>query len=178
MPADRGFCTVILNKREYVNKVNAMTDEVISKTKYVETVDSTHEDLKHFQDFLYRHFYKTIYYDGMHPISNQHARLPIIDQTGIYIYDASKVVAEFLKRLARNEFTISDTLAFPELLKIIENSDGYKDVSYGLESLFTSIPIKKNIGYIIHKIYTENVIEPMCKKPISKKIVNKTNERM
>ena len=143
LPADKRSCTVILNKREYVNKVNAMTDEVISKTKYVETVDSTHKDLKHFQDFLYRHFYKTIYYDGMHPISNQSARLPIVDQTGIYIYDASKAVAEFLKRLARNEFTISDTLAFPELLKITENSDSYKDVSFGLESLFTSIPIKK-----------------------------------
>ena len=145
LPADKRSCTVILNKREYVNKVNAMTDEVISKTKYVETVDSTHKDLKHFQDNV------------MHPISNQSARLPIVDETGIYIYDASKAVAEFFKRLARNEFTISDTLAFPELLKIIENSDGYKDVSYGLESLFTSIPIKKNIGYIIHKIYTENV---------------------
>ena len=48
---------------------------------------------------------------------------PIRDQTGTYIYDASKVVAEFLKSLARNEFTISDTLAFTELLKNIENSD-------------------------------------------------------
>ena len=35
---------------------------------------------------------------------------PIIDQTGTYIYDAWKAVAEFLKPLARNEFTISDTL--------------------------------------------------------------------
>ena len=34
---------------------------------------------------------------------------PIIDKTGTYIYDASKIVAEFLKPLARNEFTISDT---------------------------------------------------------------------
>ena len=42
---------------------------------------------------------------------------PSIDQTGTYIYDVSKVVAQFLKQLARNEFTISDTLAFPELLK-------------------------------------------------------------
>ena len=98
-----------------------------------------------FQDFLYRHFYRTKYYDGMRPVSNQPARFlapakthkfdtiedinvkdlklrPIIDQTGTYIYDASKAVAQFSKPLARNEFTISDTLAFPELLKNIENS--------------------------------------------------------
>ena len=74
------------------------------------------KDLKHFQDFLYRHFYKTKCYDSMRPVSNQHARFfatakthkfdtnedinvkglklrPIVDQTGTYIYDASKVVA-------------------------------------------------------------------------------------
>ena len=96
---------------------------------------------------------------------------PIIDQTGTYIYDASKVVAEFLKPLARNESTISDTLAFPELLKNIENSDDYEDVSYDVESLFTSIPIKET--NIIHKTYTKNVIEPMCKKSIFKKLLIK-----
>ena len=194
--ADKESCTVILNETDYVNKVNAMISEGISKGKYVETVDSTHKDLKHFQDFLYRHFYRTKYYDGMRPVSNQPARFfatakmhefdtiedinvkdlklrPIIDQTGTYIYDASKVVAQFLKPLARNEFTISDTLAFPELLKNIENSDNYEDVSYDVESLFTSIPIKETIDYIIHKIYLENAIEPMCKKSIFKKLLRK-----
>ena len=65
-----------------------------------------------FQDFLYRHFYRTKYYDGMHPVSNQPARFlapakthkfdtiedinvkdlklrPIIDQSGTSIYDVS-----------------------------------------------------------------------------------------
>ena len=102
----------------------------------------------------------------MRPVSNQPARFfatakthksdtiedinvkdlkirPIIDQTGTYIYDASKVVAQFLKPLARNEFTISDTLAFPELLKNIENSDDYDDVSYDVESLSQVYLLKK-----------------------------------
>ena len=64
---------------------------------------------------------------------------------------------------ARNQITISDTLAFPGLLKNIENSDDYEDVSYDMESLFTSIPIKETIDYIIHKIYTEKVIEQCVK---------------
>ena len=111
---------VILNETDYVNKVNARTSEGISKDKYVQTVNNTHKDLKHFQDFLYRHFYETKYYDGMRPVSNQPARFfatakthkfdtiedinvkdlnlrPITDQTGTYIYDALKVVAQFLK---------------------------------------------------------------------------------
>ena len=72
---DKESFMVILNKTDYVNKVNAMINEGISKGKYVETVDNTNKDLKHFQDFLYRNFYKTTYYDGMRPISNQPARL-------------------------------------------------------------------------------------------------------
>ena len=154
-----------------------MIDEGISKAKYVETVDSTHKDLKHFQDFVYGYFYKTKYFDDMRSISNQPVPFfataktqkldtiqdinvkdlklrPIIDQTGNYIYDASKVVPKFLKPLARNEFTISDALAFPELLKNIENSNDY------VESLFASIFIKETIDYIIHKIYPEKFIEP------------------
>ena len=74
---------------------------------------------------------------------------------------------------ARNQITISDTLAFPGLLKNIENSDDYEDVSYDMESLFTSIPIKETIDYIIHKIYTEKVIEPMCKNLVFRKFLIK-----
>ena len=198
--ADKESCTVILNETDYVSKVNAMISEGISKGKYVETVDSTRKGLKHFQDFLYRHFYKTKYYDGMCPISNQPAHFfatakthkfdtieyinvedsklrPIIEQTGTYIYEASKVVAQFLKPLARNEFTISDTSAFSDLLKNIKNSDDYEDVSYDVEPLFTSIPIKETIDYIIRKTYAKNVIEPMRKKSIFKKLLIKLTKK-
>ena len=97
---------------------------------------------------------------------------PIIEQTGTYIYDASKVVAQFLKPLARNEFTISDTLAFPELLKNIENSDIYKNVSYDVESLFTNYLLKKLLITSYIK-YIKNVIESMRKKSIFKKLLRK-----
>ena len=53
----------------------------------------------------------------------------------------------------------------------IENSDDYEDVSYDVDGLLISIPIKETIDYIIHKVYT--VIEPMCKKSIFKKLLIK-----
>ena len=97
--------------------------------------DNTHQDLKHFQNFLYSHFYKTEYYDKMRPISNQPARFfattkthkfikiedintqnlklsPITDQTGTCIYNASKVIANYLKPLNKNGFIICDMLSF------------------------------------------------------------------
>ena len=42
--------------------------------KYVETTDDTYNELKRFQDFLYRHFYKHEHYEEMHPRSNQPGR--------------------------------------------------------------------------------------------------------
>ena len=81
-----------------------------------------------------------------------------------------------MKPLARNEFTIIDTLAFPDFLKDIENSDDYDDVSYDVESFFASIPTKETIDYIIYKIYTKNVIEPMSKKSIFKKLLIKSTK--
>ena len=45
LSADKKSCTVILNRTDYIKKVNAMIDDGISQGKYVETVDNTHQDL-------------------------------------------------------------------------------------------------------------------------------------
>ena len=118
-----------------------MTEDGITEGKYIETSDNTLCDLKRFQDFLYRHLYKYKDYEAMRPHSNQPGRFfatakthkiksiedisleslklrPIIAQTGTYIYNALKVVAKYLSPLSRNEFSITDTLNFPELLKM------------------------------------------------------------
>ena len=74
LSGDKESCIVILNKADYVNKVNKMIDEGIASGKYVETSDTTHTDLKRFQDFLYRHFKDKKCYDEMRPVSNQPVR--------------------------------------------------------------------------------------------------------
>ena len=93
---------------------------------------------------------------------------PIYDQTGTYIYKASKVVAKFLGPLATNDYTIRDTLSFPDLLKGAPWDHNYKDVSYDVESLFTSIPVQETIDYILYKIYVNKDLKPFCKKSILK----------
>ena len=74
---------------------------------------------------------------------------PIIDQTEIYIYSASKVVGKYLRPLSKNKYSIDDTLTFPGFLRNAEESDEYEDV----ESLFTSILVKETIDHIIQKMY-------------------------
>ena len=79
---------------------------------------------------------------------------PIIDQTGSYICSASKVVSKYLSLLSKNEFSITDTFGFSKLLKSSSNDECYKDVSYGIESLFTSIPVQET-DYILYTIYIQ-----------------------
>ena len=90
--------------------------------KYVETTGDTCNELKRFEDFLYRHFYKHEHYEKMRRRSNQPGQFfatakthkfestsditlqqlklrPIIDQTGTYIYKSSKVVAKVPHRM-------------------------------------------------------------------------------
>ena len=98
---------------------------------------------------------------------------PIIDLTGTYTYNTSKVIANYLRPLSKNQYTISDTLKFPDLLKSADTNANYEDVSYDVESLFTSIPVAETIEYILKRIYTNKELKSLCKKSIFKKLLIK-----
>ena len=63
-----------MNKDDYIKKVNDIIEDGIKQTKYVETTDDACSELKRFQDFLHRHFYKHEHYEEMRLRSNQHGR--------------------------------------------------------------------------------------------------------
>lgn len=48
-----------------------------------------------------------------------------------------------------------------------------EDVSYDVESLFTSIPVKETIDYICTQIYEEKKLKPICKRSIFEKLLYK-----
>ena len=75
----------------------------------------------------------------------------IIDQRVTYIHNASIVVVKYPRPLSNNKYSIDGTLAFPDLLKNTEESYNYEDISYDVESLFESIPVKEAIDYIIKR---------------------------
>ena len=119
-------------------------------------------------------------YEKMRPVSNHRARLyasakihkfdnindvnldqlkfrPIMDQTGTYTYNAAQVMSNYLKPLCTNEYNFKDTLQFPQLLKDLPPlKDDEEYVSYDVESLFTNIPLKETINYILEQIYVHN----------------------
>ena len=66
---------VIMDKSDYIQKLEDMIEESISKGAYERTDDTTLQDLKRFRDFLYRNFYKYENYHKMYPHSYQPAKL-------------------------------------------------------------------------------------------------------
>ena len=179
-----------MDRTDYINKVENMIDTGIQDGKYKRTDDATHKNLHNFQTFLYNNFKTHSLYQKMRPISNQPGRFfatakthkfesydditkdniklrPIIDQTGTHTHPAAKIISDYLQPLAKNDYVIDNTLKFPDILKSTDNSNEYEDVSYDVESLFTSIPVKETIDYILEEIYTKKKLKPFCKKKLT-----------
>ena len=98
---------------------------------------------------------------------------PIVDQTGTATYEVAKVIGEYLKPLALNEYKINDCQKVPDMIKALpplQKNEEY--VSYNVDSLFSNIPLKETIDYI-HKIYNEKFLKPICKNSIFKWLLYK-----
>ena len=202
LSGDKDSSIIIMNKTDYVNKVNELISKGINLNKYTLCEDTIINDLNNFQAFLYRNFKKHKNYKDMYPNSNQPARFfatakshkfnsladinlkdlklrPIIDQTNTLTHKAAKIISKYLSPLGKNDFVITDTLTFPSLIKDISRADDEEDVSYDVESLFTSIPVQKTIEYIIHVIYENKTNQPFCdKKLIFKNFFRTLNKRL
>ena len=79
---------------------------------------------------------------------------PSIDQTRTCCYKTGKVIAEYLKPLTKNELVITNTQQYPSMLNNVPLSEDEEDVSYNVESLFTSIPIKESIDLFAMRFTT------------------------
>ena len=140
LSGDKDSSVVILDKA-CNKKINRLINDGIGKGVYVvQENDNTLTELKSLQNFIYRNFKKHEKYKEMRRTSIQPARIftsakthefanvkqtninnlklrPIIDQTGTHLCDCSKIIAKYLQPLAINEYTIYDTLSFPDILR-------------------------------------------------------------
>ena len=175
-----------MNKKDYKGKIDDMINEGIQQGKYKETDGSILKELESFQSFLYKNFKNSLHYRQLLPSSHQPARFfataktqkfentdditvdnlkfrPIINHTRSCYYKAGKVIAEYLKPLAKNELVITNTQQFPSMFNNVPLSRDEEDVSYDVESLFTNIPIKETIDFICDEICNRKKVRPICK---------------
>ena len=67
---DKDSSVVIMNRSDYIKKLEGMIEEGVKKGTYKKTEDITLQDLKKFQDFLYRNFCTYEHHKSMYPHSN------------------------------------------------------------------------------------------------------------
>ena len=145
-----------------------MIDDDIYQGKYLETSN---------QPVCFFGTAKTHKFNQIEDINIRDLKLrAIIDQTGTYTYYATKVIANYFKPLAKNDFIITNMLPFPDMLNKANNSEDSEDAFYDGESLFTNISVKETIQYILHKVYADKSIKPFCKKSIFKKLLVKLTQ--
>ena len=64
------------------------------------------------------------------------------------------------------------------MLKEVANNEDYEKVSYDVEPLFTNIPVKETIEYVLHKIYVDKLNKAFCKKKKFKKLLVKLTKEL
>ena len=72
---------------------------------------------------------------------------PIIDTTNTPHHDVGKFLSNLLNPLTLNDYTLRDCFESVDAIKAIPEhlfSEGYRYVSFDVESLSTNVPLKKN----------------------------------
>ena len=195
---DKDSCVVVMDKQDYVDKLQRMIDDGIRDGIYEPTTDTILPDLKKFNNFLYRHFSKNHpeLYKDMTAISSQPGQLygtakthkfenlmevsvetlkfrPIISQVGAQTYNAAKVIGDYLKPLIQdNQYIIDNTQDFAVLIRDEPSLDPSEEyVSYDVESLFTNVPVLDTIDFILEEIYDRKKLSPLCARKFLKKLL-------
>ena len=71
LSGDKDSCVIIMNKQDYIQKLEGMLDEGIKRGTYERSTDPTKHDLETLQRFLYRNFKNHPSYDKMRTKSSQ-----------------------------------------------------------------------------------------------------------
>ena len=119
---------------------------------------------------------KTHKFDNIEDITLQQLKFrPIIAQVGTSTYKAAQVIAEYLQPLvSANPHLITNTQQFPAMLKSQPPlQDDEEFVSYDVESLFTNVPVRETVDYIMDKIYKEEKLPIIATKLTFKRLLLK-----
>lgn len=173
---DKGKGFVIMDKQEYISKVEAILNDT---TKFTRVLEEAHVAVTKVEDKLINFLrtlktegvipndtYKQLFPSGSAPgtlyslpkihksLTNTPVR-PILSAIGTYNYDLAKFCVPLLDRLTRNEYTIKDSFDFVSEVTNL-NLDNFILASFDIESLFTSIPLDETIDIITESLFKDS----------------------
>ena len=190
---DKGNGTVILNKSDYIDKVeNIIGDESKFKIessnpfklmhKLEDKINRLLKTLKNFgviNNQCYRSLSPTgskpgILY-GLPKIHKQGCPIrPILSAIKTPTYNMAKFLIPLIEEWSVNQYTVKDTFSFVrEILNIQNNS--YTMASFDIKSLYTNIPLSETIDIILSLTFNNNTsVFHRFSKDLFKKFLNLT----
>ena len=98
----------------------------------------------------------------------------IIDTTNTPPHYVGKFLAGLLNPLTLNQYSLHDSFDAANAIKSIPPelfSQGYKFVSFNVESLFTNVPLHRTINIVLDLIYNKKLIDTGSRKHTLKKLI-------
>ena len=180
--ADKGNNTVILNKTDYIQKMENILGD-ISKFQEVNFKHSVNKELRHLLDIekiikntlkdllenisISKQDYEKLIPTGSQPgvlygctkvhknkIGNCPPLRPILNAIGTPSYNIAKFLVSILEPLTTNEFTIKNSFSFAENIR--SQNSKYIMASLDVDSLFTNIPLDETIDICIKELFKNN----------------------
>ena len=159
LKADKGNCTVIMDRPDYDQKINAMLNDNDIYSKLVTKRNPLNNITKDVNDFVYQllldnkikqnkyywlHCSKAVMprFYGLPKIHKVNVPLrPIVSFVNSPTYNISKFLSTIIKPLMTNRFSVKNSIDFIDRIKdvVIEKDDIL--VSFDVVSLFTSVPV-------------------------------------
>ena len=102
---------------------------------------------------------------------------PIVDTTGTSHYKVGEYLTNLLYPLTVNEFTFKDSFDAVSKIQNIPHEllkNGYRFVSFDVESLFTNVPLNRTLNIICRRVFDEKRIETTLEKRTLRKLIKDT----
>ena len=171
---DKGKGVVLLNKDDYVRKVNIILSdsnkfrlvkaELATQTLKLE--DKLNRLLRKIKDSIGTNVYNKLFASGSRPgylyglpkIHKPNNPLrPIISSIGTFNYNLAKFLAKLISPITSNEFTITKAADFVKELISMNFDRPVVMASFDVESLFTNVPLIETTDIITNNMTLEHL---------------------
>lgn len=173
---DKGNGIVILNKNDYINKINNIIHDQSKfckvndneKTLILKLEDKVNNTMRSLKNIVTSNVYELCYASGtrlgylygltkVHKINNPVR--PILSACGTHNFGLSKFLVTLISHLSINEYTLKNATEFVNFITSISDADKLYMCSFDIESLYTNIPVNETINIILDNIFlTANFI--------------------
>ena len=190
---DKGNGIVILKSSDYISSLKSLFNNITKFNCLNE--DPTSTRLNTFQNYLLtllkRNEISESEFNFMRPKASSFSRAhsmskiyktytdiplfrPIADTTTTPHYNVGKFLSSLLNPLTINEYHLTDSFEPVSTIKAIPQNlfdEGFRFVSFDIESLFTNVPLKRSLNLVLKRVFTDGLIETTLSKRILKKLL-------